>query len=230
MTDQRAEALRADNAVETFEVQAIAVERLTFFADAVIAIAITLLALDLPVPTGETNRDVLHFVGDHYEEYLAFLISFLVIAAHWRGHHHVFRYVTALGGRLRLLTMYWLLMQVITPFATRVLTGDGAFQARFIFYALVQAIASLVFLLMTRELRRHHLLRADTPPGLTTSATWRTGTLAAAFLISIPLSFVGQAVAYGCWIVIPWAELLVRRAVTTRRPAGRTAGRRSTRP
>lgn len=231
MADQRREEeLRDDDEVESLEVRAIAVERLTFFADAVIAIAITLLALDLPVPIGETNRDVLHFVGAHYTEYLAFLISFMVIGAHWRGHHHVFRYVTALGGRLRQLTMYWLLMQVITPFATRVLTGEGAFQVRFIFYALVQAIASLVFLLMTRDLRRHRLLRADTPPRVTTSAAWRTGTLAAAFLISIPLSFVSQAVAYSCWIVIPWGEMLVRRVLTTRQRADRTEDRRSTRP
>jgi uncharacterized membrane protein len=229
--DELREEVREDDAVESFEVRAIAVERLNFFADAVIAIAITLLALDLPVPTGETNRDVLHFVGDHYPEYLAFLISFIVIGAHWRGHHHTFRYVTALGGRLRQLTMYWLLMQVITPFATRVLTGEGAFQARFTFYALVQAVASLMFLLMVWDVRRHGLFRADTPARVISSASWRTGTLAAAFLVSIPLSFVGQAVAYGCWIVIPYTELLARRIIiANRRRAGRTEDRRSTRP
>ena len=31
---------------------------------------------------------------------MAFLISFLVIAAHWNGHHVIFRYVTSLGGGL----------------------------------------------------------------------------------------------------------------------------------
>ena len=140
---QRAERVREDDAVESLEVRAIAVERLTFFADAVIAIAITLLALDLPVPTGETNRELLHSVGEHYPEYIAFLISFLVVGAHWRGHHRTFRYVTLLGGQLPRLTMYWLLMQVITPFATRVLTSDGAFQARFIFWIAVPLLTRL---------------------------------------------------------------------------------------
>jgi uncharacterized membrane protein len=231
MTDQRrAHDVREDDAVESLEVRAIAVERLTFFADAVIAIAITLLALDLPVPTGETNRELLRSVGEHFPEYLAFLVSFLVVGAHWRGHHRTFRYVTMLGGQLPRLTMYWLLMLVITPFATRVLTGDGAFQARFIFYALVQATAALTFILMLRQIKRHDLLRADTPANMIMDATWRAGIIAAAFLISIPFSFVSKAVAYGCWILIPVTRGLVRRAAATRRRAGRTAGRRSTRP
>jgi uncharacterized membrane protein len=229
MADQgRAARLSEDDAVESLEVRAIAVERLTFFADAVIAIAITLLALDLPVPTGETNRELLHSVGEHIPSYLAFLVSFLVVGAHWRGHHRVFRYVTLLGGQLPRLTMYWLLMQVITPFATRVLTASGAFQVRFTFYALVQATSGLIFLLMLRELRRHRLTRADTPPSVLTDATWRTSVLAAAFLISIPFSFVSKPIAYGCWALIPLSRGLVHRVVATRRRAGRTAGRPST--
>jgi uncharacterized membrane protein len=231
MADERRVArLREDDEVEALEVRAIAVERLTFFADAVIAIAITLLALDLPVPTGQTNSDLLHSVGEHYSEYLAFLLSFVVVGAHWRGHYRTFRYVTVLGGQLQRYTMYWLLMQVITPFATRVLTGHGGFQVRFIFYALVQATAGLAFLLMMRELRRHKLLRADTPASLISSAQWRTGTLATAFLISIPFSFVNHAVAYGCWAFVPFTELLARRILATRRRAGRTEGRPSTHP
>jgi uncharacterized membrane protein len=227
MTDQRP---TNDDTVESLEVRAIAVERLTFFADAVIAIAITLLALDLPVPTGETNRQLLHSAGENYVAYLAFLVSFVVVGAQWRGHHRTFRYVTMLGGQLPRLTMYWLLMLVITPFATRVVIGPGAFQARFIFYALVQAIAALIFILMLRELRRHDLLRADTPANMIVDATWRVGIIAAAFLISIPFSFVSKVAAYGCWILIPFTRGLVRRVVATRRRGGRTADRRSTRP
>jgi uncharacterized membrane protein len=110
--------------------------------------------------------------------------------------------VQTVGSRLGRLTMYWLLMQVITPFATRVLTGDGAFQVRFIFYACVQTIAGVVFLLMIRNIRKYGRLRPGTPPTLLSEVSRRTIRLAAAFLVSIPLSVFGS-VAYACWVVIP---------------------------
>jgi uncharacterized membrane protein len=138
--------------------RAIAAERLTFFADAVIAIAITLLALELPVPTGNTNHLVLHSLSANRGEYISFVISFYVIGFYWAHHHKVFRYVTVLGGRLVFLTLLWLFMLVLTPFATRMLSGDGGFQVRFVFYAIVQALAGLVWLLMVvkeRERRRN---------------------------------------------------------------------------
>jgi uncharacterized membrane protein len=212
-----------DDTVDAYEVRAAAVERLTFFADAVVAIAITLLALDLPTPTGTTNHELLKFVGENREAYLAFLISFAVIGAHWRGHHRVFRYVTTLGGGLPRLTLLWLLTQVITPFTTRVLTGDGAFQVRFIFYAGVQALAGVFFLLMIREVRRCDLIREDTPPRMLRQASIQTAVLAAAFLVSIPVSLVSEW-AYACWVVIPVAGGFVAR-IRSRRAAGSPDGR-----
>ncbi len=192
------------------EVRAIAVERLTFFADAVVAIAITLLALDLPLPRGATNAEFWQSALDHRDEYLAFAISFLVISAHWNGNHRVFRYVTYLDGRLAGLTMGWLFTQIVTPFATRVLTGDGAFQARFGFYALVQLAAFTMFTLMMREIETHGLYRTDTPAGLFRHSYLREVGMAAGFLISIPVSFF-TGWAYVCWIVGPLSTSIIRR-------------------
>ena len=70
-----------------------ATDRLVAFSDAVVAIAITLLALDLPVPAGATMSEFLSSLGNNYERYVAFLISFVVIAAAWRRYHSVFRYI-----------------------------------------------------------------------------------------------------------------------------------------
>jgi uncharacterized membrane protein len=206
---------------DSYEVRAAAVERLTFFADAVVAIAITLLALDLPLPEGDTNHELLASVVEHRDEYLAFLISFTVIGGHWRAHHRVFRYVTMLGGRLPRLTLTWLLMQVLTPFATRVLTGDGAFQARFIFYSGIQALAGVLFLLILNEIRRYHLTRPDTPPDLLRLSNFRTAVIAAAFLISIPISFATEW-AYACWVAVPFVTGFARR-FAARRAAQRAA-------
>lgn len=208
----------AEEAVATSVVaKAVAAERLTFFADAVIAIAITLLALELPVPSGSTNHELLLSVVEHRGEYFAFLISFAVIGAHWSGHHRVFRHVESLGGRLSVLTMVWLLMQVITPYATKVLTGDGAFQVRFIFYASVQALAGLLFVLMVLSIRKHGLFRPDTPPTTGTGALIAAGSLAGAFLLSIPISLLTEY-SYVCWVLIPLFSHLAS-AVNRRRTA-----------
>jgi uncharacterized membrane protein len=101
------------------------IDRLTFFCDAVVAIAMTLLALDLPVPTSDSAPALAEFVGDHYGEYLAFFISFFVIAQYWRGHHRVYRYVTDAPPRLVALNIFWLLTVIITPYATRVIYGGA---------------------------------------------------------------------------------------------------------
>lgn len=199
------------------EARGIAAERLTFFSDAVVAIAITLLALELPLPEGPTNAELLRSLGHHRSEYVSFLISFAVVAAHWRAHHRLFHYVTTVRGGLLRLTFGWLLMMVLMPFATKVLAEDGGFEFRFVLYALVQIIALTLFLAMTRQIQRHDLHRADTPPELFGEYYRGLGTMIAAFAVSIPVAFLTQW-AYACWIVIPLVGNLLFRL---RRPTAR---------
>jgi len=207
------------------EVRTAAALRLTYLVDAVIAIAITLLALNLPVPVGTTNAAVLRSVVENWHVYLAFMISFVVIGAHWTGHHRVFRYLQTLGGRLTTITLYWLLTQVVTPFTTNVLTGNGAFQARFILYAGVQAASGILFILMIREIEVNGLYRPDVPPGLSRNAIMRTASLTAGFLVSIPVSFAGES-AYACWIVVPLLLGAVNAIRRRRNPVAPLSNRR----
>jgi uncharacterized membrane protein len=192
------------------ESKGIAAERLTFFSDAVVAIAITLLALELPLPEGATSAELLRSLGHHQSEYVSFLISFVVIGGHWRAHHRLFHYVTTLGGGLIRLTFGWLLMQVIMPFATKVISEDGGFEFRFVFYALVQVVALTLFLLMAWQIKRNHLYRADTPPELFGAVYHGIGTMIAAFALSIPVAFFTHW-AYACWIVVPVVSNLLFR-------------------
>jgi uncharacterized membrane protein len=200
------------------EVDQISTERLVFFSDAVVAIAITLLALELPLPSAPgggpptsatSNHDFLVSLQANADQYIAFLISFVVIAAHWRGHHWVFRYVRSVGPILR-WNMLWLLFIVVTPFATRVLNEAGGFQVRFILYAAVQVLASASFLAILWGIRRNDLLRDGSPPGLVRSSAVRLGGLAVTFLLSIPLAFVTRY-AYYVWFAVPFAAAAIRR-------------------
>ncbi len=200
-----------DRHVMRMEVEFSAAERLTFFSDAVVAIAITLLALELPVPGAGSNRQLLAEMNDHIGEYLAFLISFVVIGSHWASHHRVFRYLNRLGGAVLRLNMLWLLMMVSTPFVTRVITGDGGFLVRFSLYAAVQVVASVSFLLMCLEVRRHGLMRPGTPPRVLAAGVRRSGWMAVTFAVSIPLAVFGQW-AFLVWVGLPIVVQLSHRA------------------
>jgi len=130
-----------------------AVERLTIFSDAVVAIAITLLALDLPVPERDTVSAFWSSLRRNHGHYAAFLISFVVIAAAWGNHHDVFRYAKRFDPRLRTFNMAWLLTIVLVPVATRMLTAIGhpaldVHALRFGFYALLQVLESGALLAM----------------------------------------------------------------------------------
>lgn len=195
-----------DAAERAVEQRFMSAERLVFFSDAVVAIAVTLLALELPVPDGHTNRELLASFREHYEEYLAFLISFVVIGTQWQGHHRTFARVRGLAGRLVTFNLAWLLTIVVTPFATKVLTGDGAFQARFITYAAVQALSGLFFLLMILEMSHYRLRDPSTPRRAVIGAYVRVTSMTLAFALSIPMSFFTHW-AYACWAAIP---LLIR--------------------
>lgn len=143
-----------------------AVDRLTFFSDAVVAIAITLLAIDLPVPSGGTVSEFWSSVRHNGSHYAAFLISFLATAAAWNHHHDIFRYAERMDPRVRTLNTAWLFMIILNPFATKLLTSQGSknlyvHALRFGFYSLLQALASALLLVMLR-----HLVSHDQAPGI----------------------------------------------------------------
>jgi uncharacterized membrane protein len=186
-------------------------ERLIVFSDAVLAIAMTLLALDLPVPSGQTEPEVWHsFVRLLPENYLSFMISFLVTARFWYTHHRFFLFVDRADGRLTQLNLACLLMIMLIPFATRVLTVDGAFRISTILYAIVIASIALIFLVMVRHVVRRPLLRPGVAPAAIRPMAVGVGTAAVVFLISIPVTFISATAAEYSWLIMfAVARLLV---------------------
>ncbi|MGX6601400.1 TMEM175 family protein [Micromonosporaceae bacterium Da 78-11] len=184
------------------EVAKVSAERLVFFSDAVIAIAITLLALELPLPVGETAAEAWRSLGDRFDEYLAFLVSFAVIGTQWLSHHSVFRYLNRTSRALGRLNLLWLLMVVVTPFATRVLVGETPFVMAFTLYSAVQAASALVMALIVVVIRCGGLSRPGTPSGFYREATLRSFGLATGFLLAIPVAYFTQW-AYAVWALVP---------------------------
>jgi uncharacterized membrane protein len=199
-----------------------AAERLVFFSDAVVAIAITLLALELPVPEGSSTATLLGSLGTDSIAYLTFLISFLVVGTHWQAHHRVFRYLRRVDGTFVHLNFAWLLIIIVTPFLTEIIREGDLNIARFGLYALAQALLLLVFVAMQALARRRGMFAEGTPEEVM-GGGWPQSLLSAGgFLVSIPLYPVLGAWAFALWALVPNLPQLVG-AVWRRRPGSAAA-------
>ncbi len=126
------------------EAERIGMERLIFFSDAVFAIAITLLSLEIRLPAVEgsiSNTQMVELLWSIWPKYLAYVISFLVIGLFWIGHHRKFSYIQRYDGNLLRLNLLLLMAIAFVPFPTTLLSEHGNRTAT-IFYALVMVVNS----------------------------------------------------------------------------------------
>jgi uncharacterized membrane protein len=97
-------------------------ERIALFSDAVFAIAITLLIIDIKVPeikaNSITDKDLLHILIGNIPSFIGFLISFFVIGLNWMDHHRLFGFVEHSSNKLLFNNLLFLLPIVIMPFST----------------------------------------------------------------------------------------------------------------
>jgi uncharacterized membrane protein len=103
-------------------------DRLITFADAVVAIALTLLVLPLvDIPHARPGEPLATLLRDNAGEIGAFFLSFVVIARLWTAHHSLLLPARQHDGVLLGITLFWLLTIVFLPFPTELL---GSYQGR----------------------------------------------------------------------------------------------------
>ena len=110
------------------ERQQFQVERFTFFVDAVFAITITLLIIDIRPPLMEkgvipTDGILWHKISEMGFKFLGFVISFGIVGHYWSVHHRIFGYVIKNSTSLIWLNLGFLLTVVTLPFSAGLL-GD----------------------------------------------------------------------------------------------------------
>lgn len=127
-------------------------ERMVFFSDAVFAIAITLLVIEIEVPKLPANAsraDAWHEFAALSPNLFAFALSFLVIGRFWMGHHKLFSHVVRFDERLLWPNLLFLLGIAFMPFATGFLGSNlGQFVPTLVYNLTMLACAALNYSLM----------------------------------------------------------------------------------
>ncbi|WP_300675481.1 TMEM175 family protein [Soonwooa sp.] len=102
------------------------IDRMILFTDAVFAIAITLLVIDIKVPIiakSATETDFINALFKEAPKFLGFVVSFFIIGLYWFLHHKMFGYVINYTSKLIWLNLIFLFSIVLLPFTTSVYSG-----------------------------------------------------------------------------------------------------------
>jgi uncharacterized membrane protein len=130
-----------------------ALERLVFFSDAVFAIAITLLVLEVHVPVlPRAASDVAHLqaLADLIPSFIGYIISFWVVGMFWLGHHRAFSFASRHSPRMLGWNLFLLGIIAFMPFATAYLAQNMASRVPTLFYCIILLAAALLNMKVVR--------------------------------------------------------------------------------
>jgi len=144
--------------------------RVEAFSDGVIAVAITLLALDLRVPDPARAGSLADHLGEQWPSYAAYVVSFLTIGIIWINHHAMLRRLISVDHTILLFNLLLLLTIGVIPFSTALMaeylkTAHGQNLAAAVYGGSFLAM-SLAFLAMQRHMliAKQHLLHERLTP------------------------------------------------------------------
>jgi uncharacterized membrane protein len=181
-------------------------ERLLFFSDAVFAIAITLLIIEVSLPAlpeQATNQDLIDGLQAIAPSIFAYGLSFVTIGLYWLAHWRRYRYVDRVDERLVALNLVLLGLVAFIPFPTAVIGEHGDLASAVILYAVTLSAAGLLGPLTWLYAWRAGLVRRDVSARYARYAAFRGFSVPVVMLGSLLLlPLLGPATVELSWLLI----------------------------
>jgi uncharacterized membrane protein len=200
------------------------VERLLTLSDGVVAIALTLLVLQLAVPTLEgvsgTEAKSAGYLWKQLssgggDQLTAYVVSFYVIAQFWLTHHRVFRSIQGHVEGLAWWNFAFLFAITLMPFSSDLLGRFNQNPLAIDIFALNILLASLATQGLVYFARRHGLQSGEDDPQVVRSAQFRVGWIYLVIFVTGALAWVAPRWAMFGWLLLVLAprggEVLARR-------------------
>jgi uncharacterized membrane protein len=138
------------------------VGRLEAFSDGVLAIVITLLILEIHVPEpAQDPGQLAKALAHQWPQYVAFLVSFLIVGIIWLNHHATFNLLERTDHNMRVLNLLLLLPVTVLPWPTELLASyavegtESEQRLAVLVYGLTSTAMAVAFNVLWRYLRRH---------------------------------------------------------------------------
>ena len=166
-------------------------------SDAVFAVIITIMALELEAPQGHTLEDV---VEDLLPGLIAYALSFTMIAIYWNNHHHLLRAADRISGAVMWTNLFLLFWLSLIPVLTVWLREEYQHPLPAVAFGLVALAAGFAYRLLVGA-----LIRAN---GRTSSVAEAIGSdvkgyaSLAMYAAAVALAFVSPWISYSLYVAV----------------------------
>lgn len=166
--------------------------RMEAFSDGVIAIIVTIMVLELKAPASGDLGSLIRL----WPTFLAYALSFTLVATYWVNHHHLLHAARDVGADVLWLNIHWMFWLSLLPVATAYLGSTRGAPLAIVVYAALSVIVALSYLFLTRALTRRNF---HVPAVRALASHRQTKNILAMFamLCAIPMAFVSVVLALG---------------------------------
>jgi uncharacterized membrane protein len=186
-------------------------DRVLFFSDAIFAIAITLLVVDLQVPD-VPNLDSGQQLRESLPQIAGFALSFAVIGLFWIAHHGLFRHIKGFNRQLIMLNLLFLGCVAFLPYPTSLVSAAGDQMPATLFYAasiIAAGLAETGVWLYAIHIRE--LALPGVPPSVHRWVLLRILMTPVVFLVSVPVAIIRPDLAKFLWLLLFPVGMVLRR-------------------
>ena len=185
--------------------------RLEAFTDAVIAIIMTIMVLELKIPHGADMAALAPLLP----VFLTYILSFIFLGIYWNNHHHMLQATRRVNGKILWANLHLLFWLSLVPFVTGWMGENHFAEVPTAVYGAVMLMAAISYLILQTLILHHHkdehtLLAAAVGSDL-------KGKLSMAmYAAAIPLAFVNQWISDAIYIVVAAIWLIPDKRIESR--------------
>ena len=181
--------------------------RLEAFSDGVLAIIITIMALELKVPHGEDMASLQPL----FPVFLSYVLSFVYIGIYWNNHHHMLHAARQVSGPVLWANLHLLFWLSLLPFVTGWMGENHFAPVPTALYGGVLLMAAVAYWILA-----HTIVSCEGRDSLLAKAIGkdRKGSLSVLiYAAAIPLAFVNQWIAQFCYVAVALIWLVPDRRI-----------------
>jgi uncharacterized membrane protein len=177
-------------------------ERLLYFSDAVIAIIITIMVLELKVPHGSEWSDLLKLVP----VFLSYVLSFLYLAIYWNNHHHLMHMASRVDGTILWANMHLIFWLSLIPFATGWMGENQFARLPTALYGVALLMPAIAYYLLQRAIIRRN--GADSALATALGSDVKGKMTMALYVVAIAIAFALPWLAHAIYVIVALVWLI----------------------